>query len=452
MITKQKGTYDVYGKKGRDVLALRNIFEDLMTNYNYEYFRTPVFESSSLFHRGVGETTDIVSKETYDFKDRGDRDLTLRPESTAAIVRSYIENKLYTDPNSPKKCWFFEPMYRYERPQSGRMREHFQFGVEVFGSDDPLMDAEVISIPVNFYRLLGLKGVTVHINSLGDKKTRDDYRSALVEYLTPHINELCPDCQNRFLKNPLRIIDCKFDKDSKILKNVPSILDYQSKEAKKHFNLVLKYLDALEIPYEIDPKIVRGLDYYTNTVFEVIADIKEFGAQNVMCAGGRYNNLVKTLDGPDVPAVGFGMGIERLMMALDYENIDVSGDNSINCYIAPIGDEAKDFSLALCNTLRILGLKSDMDYLNRTLKSNFKQAERLGAKFMIIVGDEEIDTGVLTVRNMQTKTEEKVDNAMIIDYLVSELESLEDDCCDDGCSCDDCSCDDHCSGECHCKD
>ena len=236
MITKQKGTYDVYGKKGRDVLALRNIFEDLMTNYNYEYFRTPVFESSSLFHRGVGETTDIVSKETYDFKDRGDRDLTLRPESTAAIVRSYIENKLYTDPNSPKKCWFFEPMYRYERPQSGRMREHFQFGVEVFGSDDPLMDAEVISIPVNFYRLLGLKGVTVHINSLGDKKTRDDYRSALVEYLTPHINELCPDCQNRFLKNPLRIIDCKVDKDSEILKNVPSILDYQSKEAKKHFN------------------------------------------------------------------------------------------------------------------------------------------------------------------------------------------------------------------------
>lgn len=452
MITKQKGTYDVFGKKGRDVLALRNIFEDLMTNYNYEYFRTPVFEASSLFHRGVGETTDIVSKETYDFKDRGDRDLTLRPESTAAIVRSYIENKLYTDPNSPKKCWFFEPMYRYERPQSGRMREHFQFGVEVFGSNDPLMDAEVISIPVNFYKLLGLKGVKVHINSLGDKETRDNYRSALVEYLTPHINELCEDCQSRFLKNPLRIIDCKVDKDSEVLKNVPSILDYQSEDSKKHFDMVLKYLDALEIPYEIDSKIVRGLDYYTNTVFEVIADIKEFGAQNAMCAGGRYNNLVKTLDGPDVPAVGFGMGIERLMMALEHEGIDISGDNSIDCYVAPIGDDAKDFSLALCNTLRILGLKSDMDYLNRTLKSDFKQAERLGAKFMIIIGDEEIESGLLTVRNMKTKQEEKIDNAMIIDYLVSELEALED--LDDDCSCDDCSCGDDCScdGGCHCKD
>lgn len=424
MITKAKGTYDLYGKKGEDTLFIRNLFEDVMDKYNYEYFRTPLFEQTELFHRGVGETTDIVTKETYDFVDRGNRNMTLRPEGTAAVVRSYVENKLYADPKVPKKIWYFGPMYRYERPQSGRYREHYQFGCEVFGSDDPLLDAEIISIPVTIFKLLGLKGIKVNINSLGDKESRENYRKALIDYLKPHINELCSDCQERFLKNPLRILDCKVDKDNEILKNVPKTIDYLNEESKNHFNKVLEYLDALDISYVVNPKTVRGLDYYTHTVFEVEADIKDFGAQNVMCGGGRYNNLIETIGGVKTPAVGFGMGIERLLMALEHEGIELNTNRGIDCYIAPLSENEKSFSFALCSSLRLLGFKTDMDYESRTLKANFKQAERLDAKFVIIVGEDEIKANKLTVKNMVTKEENKIDNAEIINYLTEELEGI----------------------------
>ena len=295
---KPKGTYDVYGKSSKQILYIEKLMKTLMEKYNYEYCRTPLFESSELFHRGVGETTDIVSKETYDFTDRGNRNMTLRPEGTAGIVRSFVENKMYANPTMPVKAWYYGPMYRYERPQSGRFREFYQFGVEVFGSDDAMIDAEVISIPVNFYKLLGLKGLKVKINSLGHTESRLNYKETLLKHFKPYLNCLCEDCQSRYEKNPMRILDCKVDREHESLKSAPKITDYLNETSKKHFQKVQKYLKSMSIPFEVDTSIVRGLDYYTHTVFEVEADIKDFGSQNVLCGGGRYNSLVETIGGP----------------------------------------------------------------------------------------------------------------------------------------------------------
>lgn len=417
MIQKQKGTYDVYGNTGKKIVYLENLLKALMEKYNYEYVRTPLFEASDLFHRGVGETSDIVSKETYDFTDRGNRNITLRPEGTAGVVRSFIENKMYARTEQPIKTWYYGPMYRYERPQSGRYREFYQFGVEVFGTNDPMIDAEIISIPVNFYKLLGLKGIKVNINSLGDAESRKNYRDALIEYFKPHINTLCEDCKTRFLKNPLRILDCKVDKETEILKNAPSILDYLNEVSKKHFENVKKYLEALDIEYVVNPKIVRGLDYYTNTVFEVEANVEGFGSQNVLCAGGRYNNLVETIGGPSTAGIGFALGFERLLTALDYENINVIEDDGIDVYIIPMSENEKQKSLNVTNNLRMNGFKVDMDYLNRNIKSNFKQADRLNSKFVIIIGEEEIKTNVATIKNNYEKTEEKIEFDKLVEYL-----------------------------------
>ncbi len=421
MIQKQKGTYDVYDEMGRKILYIEDLLKVLMEKYNYEYLRTPLFEASELFHRGVGETSDIVSKETYDFIDRGNRNITLRPEGTAGIVRSFIENKMYARNDLPVKTWYYGPMYRYERPQSGRYREFYQFGVEAFGSNDPALDAEIISIPVNFYKLLGLKGIKVNINSLGDTESRLKYKEALIKYLKPHISDLCEDCQNRFLKNPLRILDCKVDKDSEILKNVPNILDYLNEESKTHFESVQKYLKQLDIEYVVNPKIVRGLDYYTNTVFEVEASVEGFGSQNVLCAGGRYNNLVETIGGPKVEGVGFALGLERLLTALEFENINLIDKKSVDVYIIPMGNNEKEISMKLLNNIRMNGFSADIDYLSRNIKSNFKQADRLNAKYIIIIGEDELKTNTITIKNNETKTEKKLNFDDIIDYLDKEF-------------------------------
>ena len=417
MIQKPKGTQDVYGNYGKNLLYIDQLLQTLMEKYNYEYFRTPIFESSELFHRGVGETTDIVSKETYDFQDRGNRNITLRPEGTAGIVRSFIENKMYSRADLPVKAWYFGSMYRYERPQSGRYREFNQFGIEVFGTNDPMMDAEVISIIVNFYKLLGLKGIKVNINSLGDKTSRDNYHQALIEYFKPHINDMCEDCQKRFEKNPLRILDCKVDHNLDIMKNAPKMTDYLTIESKEHFEKVKQYLDALNIDYVVNPNLVRGLDYYTKTVFEIEAYIKGFGNQNVLCGGGRYDNLVSNLGGPVTPGVGVAIGIERLIQALELEEINLADENSIDTYIIPFSDNEKEYSLNLIQEIRMNGFKADMDYLNRNLKSNFKQADRLNTKFIIIIGEEEINNNLLTIKNNQTKEEYKVKREEIIEFL-----------------------------------
>ncbi|MBR1376563.1 MAG: histidine--tRNA ligase [Bacilli bacterium] len=425
---KAKGTYDVFGEYGKKIRVVENILSDLMEVYDYEYFRTPIFEASEVFHRGVGDTTDIVTKETYDFKDRGDRDMTLRPEGTAGIVRSYIENKYYGNPNVPSKIWYYGPMFRYERPQSGRFREFYQFGVEVFGSNDPLTDAEVISIPVNFYKMLGLKQIKVHINSLGDTESRDNYRKALKDYFRPHLDSLCEDCHVRFEKNPLRILDCKVDKDLDVMKKAPKTIDFLNEESKSHFDKVKEYLDAMNIEYIEDPNLVRGLDYYTHTVFEVEASVEGFGAQNILCGGGRYNKLVGTLGGPDTPGVGFAMGMERLMTALDYEKINLIEEDGIDAYIIPMSENEKGYSIGICNALRLSGYRTDMDYMSRNIKSNFKQSERLNAKYVIIIGEEETKNNVLTIKDNETKDEYKVKVSELVDFLDSKFDAHECGC------------------------
>ncbi len=422
MIQKPKGTYDVYGQYGKNLLYVRDLIQFVMEKYNYQYVRTPLFESSELFHRGVGETTDIVSKETYDFVDRGDRNMTLRPEGTAGVVRSFIENKMYGEASQPIKCWYYGPMYRYERPQSGRFREFYQFGVEVFGTSDPLADAEVISIPVNLYKLLGLKGIKVKINTLGDNESRLNYRKALLDYFKPHINSLCDDCQKRYSTNPLRILDCKVDHNLDIMKKAPKISDYLNVDSKIHFEMVQKYLSAMEIDYEVDESLVRGLDYYTHTVFEVEAQVEGFGSQNVLCGGGRYDKLVETIGGPSTCGVGFATGIERLITALEYENKLPNNDNSLDIYIIPMTDTCKSLGIKITNVLRMNGFNCDIDTMNRNIKSNFKQADRLNTKYVIIIGDDELNNNIFTVKDNKTKEEYKIEYNNLVDFFDDKIE------------------------------
>ena len=413
IIQRPKGTNDIYDDAGRNVLYIRSLVENIAKNYNYSYFRTPTFERTEVFKRGVGTSTDIVQKETYDFVDRGSRNMTLRPEGTAAVVRSIIENKLYV--NGVNKVWYFMPMFRYERPQSGRFREHFQFGFEFFGSISPSSDAEIISIAYNIIKRLGLKNIKVNINSLGDVESRNRYRDALKEYFKPHLDSLCSDCKERFYKNPLRIIDCKIDSNLDIMKNTPMMIDYLNEESLSYFDEVKSYLDILNIPYEVNPKIVRGLDYYTHTVFEITID-KDSGSQNVICGGGRYNNLVNDLGGVDYPSVGFGMGIERLMSFLEYQGISF-GKKEIDAYICYISDNEKKYAFKLLNELRNNDLKCDMCFTDRNLKGQFKECDNNNSRFVIIIGEEEVNSNIITIKNNKTKEEYKINKNDLVRFI-----------------------------------
>lgn len=417
MITKPKGTHDIYGEEMKIWQYVDRVVDEVMERYNYGKIRTPLFENTELFHRGVGDTTDIVSKETYDFLDRGERNMTLRPEGTAGVVRSFIENKMYGDATQPVKLYYNGTMYRYERPQSGRDRELTQFGVEVLGCSDPAIDAEVISLAVHIFQLLGLKGVKVKINSLGDKESRNNYREALLQYFEPHIHELCEDCQERIKKNPLRILDCKVDADSPIIQNAPVMLDYLNEDSKNRFMDVQNYLDVLDIDYEVDPKIVRGLDYYSHTVFEIEATVKDFGANNVLAGGGRYDTLVSNLGGPETPGIGFACGIGRLVMALLKEEVQVPVTKTIDAYILYVNDTEKEYALALTQDLRLNGFRVETEYMGRGLKGQFKQADRLQAKFLIILNDEDLVAGEMQVKDNMTKEVTMVKEAEIDDYL-----------------------------------
>ena len=417
MIQRPKGTNDIYGREAKIWKCVEAVIDQVMEKYNYNYIRTPIFESSELFHRGIGETTDIVTKETYDFVDRGDRHLSLRPEGTAGVCRSYIENKMYGDANQPVKVYYNGTMYRYERPQSGRDRELTQFGMEILGSDDPLSDAEIISAAVNIYKLLGLKEIKVNINSLGDTASRNTYREALVEYFRPHIDEFCDDCKERFLKNPLRILDCKVDADNEILKNAPKTIDYLNEDSKERFEKVKDYLDIMQIDYEVNPSIVRGLDYYNHTVFEIEAKVKGFGANNVIGAGGRYNGLVKELGGPETPCIGFASGIGRLVMALELEQAKLPIVDSIDLFLMYVNEDEKKYAVYLAQELRMAGFIVETEYTGRSLKGQFKQAEEIISLDALI-------------------------------YYLDEKLTIDSD---------DCDCDHECNGDCghdgcHCKD
>ena len=416
MIAKPKGTYDLMGVDAKIYTYISHEIEDMMSNYNYELIRTPIFEASELFHRSVGETTDIVTKETYDFKDRGDRSITLRPEGTAGVVRSLIENKLYGNRNDCIKLYYNGTMYRYERPQSGRNREFTQFGIEVFNSNDPMIDAEVISVGYYLLNNLGIEA-TVAINSLGDTESRKNYTEALIKYLKPHINDLCEDCQNRINTNPLRILDCKVDKDSEILKNVPKISDYLSKESKERFEKVKEYLSILDINYEVNESIVRGLDYYDENVWEYIADSDGV----TLGGGGRYNHLVETLDGPSIPAVGFAMGMERVILNIK-ENIDIKNlDQAVDVYIMSVSEEEKIHALEIAQYLRLNNVATEINSANLSMKSQFKIADRLQAKFLIILNNEDLQKGLVNIKDNATKEEIKVDEAEVVDWILGNI-------------------------------
>ena len=441
MIQRPKGTNDIYGKEAKVWKYVETVIDQVMEKYNYNYIRTPIFESSELFHRGIGETTDIVTKETYDFVDRGDRHLSLRPEGTAGVCRSYIENKMYGDATQPVKVYYNGTMYRYERPQSGRDRELTQFGMEILGSDDPLSDAEIISAAVNLYKLLGLKEIKVNINSLGDTASRNNYREALIEYFRPHIDEFCDDCKERFMKNPLRILDCKVDADNEILKNAPKTIDYLNEESKERFDKVKDYLDIMQIDYEVNPSIVRGLDYYNHTVFEIEAKVAGFGSNNVIGAGGRYNGLVKELGGPETPCIGFASGIGRLVMALELEEVKLPIVDYVDLFLMYVNEDEKKYALYLAQELRMAGFIVETEYTNRGLKGQFKQADRLNSKFIAILNSEDLTNNEVKIKNNKTKEEEIISLDVLIYYLDEKLTTDSDDC--------DCGCGHECTGECN---
>jgi len=455
MIQKQKGCNDIYGREAKIWKYVDTVIDALMEKYNYNYIRTPIIEATELFHRGVGETTDIVTKESYDFQDKGGRDITLRPEGTAGVVRSYIENKMFGDPNQPVKVYYNGTMYRYERPQSGRDRELTQFGMEVLGSDDPISDAEVISLAVNLYKMLGLKEIKVNINSLGDNESRSKYREALVEYFKPNIKDLCEDCQLRLEKNPLRILDCKVDAENEILKKAPKTLDYLNDESRDRFETVQEYLDIMQIDYEINPNIVRGLDYYNHTVFEIEAKVEGFGSNNVLGGGGRYNGLVSQLDGPETSCVGFACGLGRLVMALELEKVKLPIVDDIDLFLMYVNEDEKKYAAYLSQELRLAGFIVDTEYTGRGLKGQFKQADRLNAKFTCVLNSEDLNNNEVKIKNNKTKKEEIISLDVLIYYLDEQLNAMDSE--DDGCSCghnheDGCECEGGCSGGCHLRD
>ena len=458
MIQKQKGCNDIYGKEAKIWKYVDTVIDALMEKYNYNYIRTPIIEATELFHRGVGETTDIITKESYDFQDKGGRDITLRPEGTAGVVRSYIENKMFGDPNQPVKVYYNGTMYRYERPQSGRDRELTQFGMEVLGSDDPMSDAEVISLAVNIYKMLGLKEIKVNINSLGDNESRTKYRAALIEYFKPHIGDFCEDCKERLEKNPLRILDCKVDAENEILKKAPKTLDYLNDESRIRFNKVQEYLDIMQIDYEINPTIVRGLDYYNHTVFEIEAKVEGFGSNNVLGGGGRYNGLVNQLDGPDTPCVGFACGLGRLVKALELEKVKMPIVEDIDLFLMYVNEDEKKYAAYLSQELRLAGFIVDTEYTGRALKGQFKQADRLNAKFTCVLNSEDLNNNEIKIKNNETKTEEIISLDVLIYYLDEQISALEADDNDEcGCGTNHChdekhECSGECGGNCHCHD
>ncbi len=403
-----RGTVDLLPEDTKKWQHVEKTLQDLCRVFNYEEIRTPTFEHTEVFQRGVGDTTDIVQKEMYTFEDRGGRSITLRPEGTAGVVRAYLEHKLYGSPIQPTKLFYFMELFRYERPQQGRMRQLHQFGVEVLGSADPSVDAEVIALAMTAYQKLGLSSLTLVINSLGDQQSRSAHREALIKHFTPHMDELCADCNSRLMKNPLRILDCKKDMNHEAMGTAPSVLDYLNNESKEYFEKVKQYLDEMDISYKIDPTLVRGLDYYNHTAFEIMSDADGFGAITTLLGGGRYNGLAEQLGGPSTPGIGFGMGLERLLMALEAEKVELPIANDLDVFFITMGEETKATAVKLVQQLRLAGIRVDQDYQDRKVKAQFKAADRVKANYVAVLGEEELAQGKVKIRSMETGDEVEV--------------------------------------------
>ncbi|MBA1336821.1 MAG: Histidyl-tRNA synthetase [Firmicutes bacterium] len=406
MLTKApRGTRDVLPEEVYKWHFVEDMFRQICHRFGYGEMRTPAFEHTELFQRGVGETTDIVQKEMYTFEDRGGRSITLKPEGTAPVVRAFVEHKLYAEAQ-PSKYYYITPCFRYERPQSGRLRAFHQFGVEVFGSYGASTDAEVIAIAVHFFNRLGLKGLEVRVNSVGCPKCRSEYNRKLKEFLSDKLPDLCKTCNTRYETNPLRIIDCKEEKCRNVINDVPFMLDNLCGECKTHFEELKAYLEIMGIEYTVDPRIVRGLDYYTKTAFEIVS--RDIGSQGTVCGGGRYEGLVEECGGPAMPGIGFGLGIERLILTLENQGIGVEKPVGTDIYVANVGERAGKTAFGLVYDLRKAGLGAECDHMNRSLKAQMKYSDKLGARFTMVLGEEEIQEGTARLKNMQSGVETPV--------------------------------------------
>lgn len=409
-----RGTYDVLPDEVYRWHFVENLARDIARRYHFAEVRTPIFEHTELFQRGVGETTDIVEKEMYTFTDRRGRSLTLRPEGTAAVVRSFIEHKVYAQPQ-PTKWYYLGPMFRYERPQSGRFRQFVQFGAEVLGADDPSVDAEIIAMVHDFLQELGIRQYRLELNSLGCPVCRPQHREALLAHLRPRKTALCPDCQSRLERNPLRILDCKNEHCKELTADTPSILDHLCDTCRAHFAGVRKYLEEMDIPYIVNPRMVRGLDYYTQTAFEFIAE--SVGAVGTIAAGGRYNGLVASLGGQDVPGIGFATGLERLLAVMAAEGIEPPAPHGLDCFVVAVGESARTAAAPLVHRLRKAGLAVDLDHLNRKMKGQLKAADRLQARYVLILGEDELARGTVQLRRMADGVQEEVPLSEAVERL-----------------------------------
>ncbi|RWZ59977.1 histidine--tRNA ligase [Halobacillus fulvus] len=416
-----RGTQDILPGSSEKWQFVEQQLTDLCRRYNYKEIRTPIFEHTELFQRGVGDSTDIVQKEMYTFEDRGGRSITLRPEGTASVVRSFVQNKVYGLPNQPTKYYYIGPMFRYERPQQGRQRQFVQFGIEALGSDDPAIDAEVLALALGSYQELGLRSLKLVLNSLGDQESREAHRAALVRHFEPHRGELCSDCQVRLDQNPLRVLDCKKDRNHPAMSTAPSILDYLNDYSKNYFEQVKVYLDEMGIEYVIDPNLVRGLDYYNHTAFEIMSEAEGFGAITTLSGGGRYTGLVQEVGGPETSGIGFAMSIERLLMALEAEGIELPIDEELDTYVVALGDEAEKAAVRLTYNLRKAGVQVDKDYLGKKMKAQFKAADRQGAKYVLVLGDQELENNRINVKDMSTGEQKEISLDDVVEYMKERL-------------------------------
>ncbi len=417
MINIPKGTKDMLPEEAYKWHFVESTARKVADLYGFKEIRTPVFEHTELFLRGVGDTTDIVTKEMYTFEDKGNRSMTLKPEGTAGVVRSYIENAL-DQGITPLKAYYISPIFRYERPQNGRLREHHQFGVEMFGATSPESDGEIIALANTLLHRVGLKSLRLYINSIGCPECRKKYNEALISYIGSNLDKMCAQCKERFSKNPLRILDCKEEECKKITANAPKVIDYLCEDCAAHFEGVKKNLEDRGIEYEVNPQIVRGLDYYTRTVFEFVST--DIGAQGTVCGGGRYNGLVSQLGGKETPGIGFGCGLERLLLVLENTNtLNAPKENSL-VYIAPMGDKAKKEAQKIVDSLRDKDISAQTDLMDRSVKAQMKYANKLGVKYVVVLGDSELESGEVELKDMETSSSESIKLSELITKLLNK--------------------------------
>ena len=410
-----RGTQDILPNEIEKWHALEEYLKKFTTLYHYKEIRTPIFEHTEVFKRG-NDSSDMVNKEMYTFE-KGERSLTLRPEGTAGVCRSFVENKLFGSADLPLKLYYMGPMMRYERPQKGRQRIFNQFGVEVLGAKNPYLDVESIALGYSILSGLGLKDLVVQLNTLGDDESRNNYREALKEHFKNHVQDLCPDCKRRYEQNPLRILDCKVDVEHPSMKNAPKITDYLNETSQEYFDAVKAGLDALDIPYTVEDRLVRGLDYYTHTVFEIVSINKEMGSQATLLAGGRYDGLIQYFGGPEMSGIGWACGMERILLALEAEGISIVEEESIDAYVLCLSKNAQLESFKVTTMLRSHGFVADTDYLQRSFKAQFKSVERMNAKVAILIGDKDIANKTVTIKIIETQEQFVVSSDDIIDKM-----------------------------------